>query len=109
MAYGDYGAHGETEVKDAKEATCTEEGYTGDQHCKVCGEMLEKGTAIAKTAHTYENGKCKVCGAADPNYTPNSPQTGDNSHMALWIALLFVSGVGLAGTTVFGRKKRHAR
>ena len=35
-----------------------------------------------------------------------SPQTGDNSHMALWIALLFVSGAGVIGTTVYGKKKK---
>ena len=35
-----------------------------------------------------------------------SPQTGDNSYMALWIALLFVSGAGVIGTTVYGKKKR---
>ncbi len=38
--------------------------------------------------------------------TKNSPQTGDNSHMALWIALLLVSGAGVIGTTVYGKKKR---
>ena len=36
----------------------------------------------------------------------NSPQTGDNSHMALWFALLLVSGAGVIGTTVYGKKKR---
>ena len=36
---------------------------------------------------------------------PNSPQTGDNSNMMLWIALLFVSGFGVVGTTLFGKKK----
>ena len=35
-----------------------------------------------------------------------SPQTGDNSHMALWFALLLVSGAGVIGTTVYGKKKR---
>ena len=35
-----------------------------------------------------------------------SPRTGDNSHMAFWIALLFVSGAGVIGTTVYGKKKR---
>ena len=35
-----------------------------------------------------------------------SPQTGENSHMVLWIALLFVSGAGVIGTTVYGKKKR---
>lgn len=36
-----------------------------------------------------------------------SPQTGDNSHMALWIALLFVSGAVVIGTTGYGKKKRE--
>ncbi len=35
-----------------------------------------------------------------------SPQTGDNSHMALWIALLLVSGAGVIGTMVYGKKKK---
>lgn len=37
----------------------------------------------------------------------DSPQTGDNSMMALWIALLFVSGVGVVGTTIYSRKKKY--
>lgn len=106
MAYGELGAHGDTEIKDKKDATCTTEGYTGDTYCKVCDAELEKGTAIAKTAHTYEDGKCKICGAADPNYVPDSPQTGDNSNMALWLALLFISGLGIVATTALSRKKR---
>lgn len=39
---------------------------------------------------------------------PQSPQTGDNSMMGLWIALLFVSGAGVVGTTVYGRKKKYS-
>lgn len=42
--------------------------------------------------------------AAVDNNT-KSPQTGDNNHTALWIALLFVSGGGLIGTTVVRKKK----
>ncbi|MGN0379005.1 MAG: hypothetical protein ACI4EU_05405 [Butyrivibrio sp.] len=39
-----------------------------------------------------------------------SPQAGDNSHMALWIVLLFVSGGALIGTAVISKKrKRSAR
>ena len=37
-----------------------------------------------------------------------SPQTGDNSHMALWIALLFVSGGALIVTTVVSKKRKRA-
>ena len=39
---------------------------------------------------------------------PQSPQTGDNSMMGLWIALLFVSGVGVVGTTIYSRKKKYS-
>ena len=37
---------------------------------------------------------------------PKSPKTGDSSMMVLWIALLFVSGAALTGTTLYFRKKR---
>ncbi len=49
--YGDFdkSVHtGGTEVKNAKAATSSEEGYTGDTVCKGCGDTLEKGTVIAK-------------------------------------------------------------
>lgn len=39
---------------------------------------------------------------------PQTPQTGDNSMMGLWIALLFVSGVGVVGTTIYSRKKKYS-
>ena len=45
--------HGESEVKGSKEATCTEDGYTGDKVCKVCGEILERGTVIEKLGHVW--------------------------------------------------------
>ena len=35
-----------TELRNAKEPTCTEDGYTGDEVCAVCGEILKKGEAI---------------------------------------------------------------
>ena len=38
-----------------------------------------------------------------------SPQTGDNSNMILWIALLFVSGGVLAGTTLYSRKRKSVK
>lgn len=65
-------------LKDAKEATCTEAGYTGDSVCKWCGTLLEKGEEIAAKGHTPEEvaavaatctekgltagSKCSVCG-----------------------------------------------
>lgn len=45
----------------------------------------------------------------NPNTGATSPQTGDNSHMALWIALLLASCSGLVAVTVYGRKKKVNR
>ena len=196
--------HGESEVKGAKEATCTEDGYTGDKVCKVCGEILERGTVIEKLGHvwgepewnwsedgtsctvtftcqnnsehkespnvtvtsevktpatctesgvttymatfefngqtytdtkdvadipaighSYENGKCTACGAADPNYKPTesdngnsdssvtgettSPETGDNSNIALWIAVMLAAGTALTGTVLYSRKRKYSK
>ena len=39
----------------------------------------------------------------------NFPQTGDNSHMALWIFLLFVSGARLFGAVAYNRKRKYNR
>ncbi len=44
--------HTNTETQNAKEATCTEAGYTGDTVCKDCGVTVETGTAIEKASHT---------------------------------------------------------
>ena len=60
----------QTELQKAKDATCTEEGYTGDKVCTVCGEVVEQGTVIAKLPHNFEDGKCTVCGAIDSTFKP---------------------------------------
>ena len=44
---------GGTEVKNAKAATCTEKGYTGDTYCKGCGVKLSDGTDIPATDHDW--------------------------------------------------------
>ena len=71
---------GETEVKNAKKATCAADGYTGDTYCKDCGAKIATGTKIAKTTnHAWDGGvitkqptaiekgektyTCKVCKA----------------------------------------------
>lgn len=43
--------HDVTKVVNAKAATCTSEGYTGDKVCAKCGKVLEKGKVIAKVDH----------------------------------------------------------
>ena len=45
-------AHENTELRNAKKATCTEPGYTGDTYCKGCGEKIGTGTAIPAKGHT---------------------------------------------------------
>lgn len=72
--------HQHTEIRNKKEATCKDKGYTGDVYCKDCGEKLSDGKTIAKTTeHTWDGGKvtkaatctekgvktytCTVCGA----------------------------------------------
>lgn len=87
-----------------------------DNHWKectvaACGVIIEN----SKTAHKDENkdGKCDVCEynvgtpttPTEPSKPSDNPQTGDNSIMWLWVALLFVSGAGVAATTVLGKKK----
>lgn len=58
--------HAQTELRDAKAATCTEDGYTGDTYCKICGEKIAEGSVIAALGHQYENGVCTVCGEKEP-------------------------------------------
>lgn len=55
---------------ESKAATCTEEGYTGDEVCKVCGEVVEQGKTIPKLAHNYQDGRCSECGAIDGDFQP---------------------------------------
>lgn len=45
--------HENTEVRNKKEANCTEEGYTGDVYCTDCGELVTEGTKINKLGHDY--------------------------------------------------------
>ena len=44
--------HKNTEIRDAKDATCTEPGYTGDTYCKDCGEKIGTGKVIPAKGHT---------------------------------------------------------
>ena len=68
--------HLHTEVRNVKEATCKEEGYTGDTYCKDCGEKLSSGEPTAKKAHDWDEGKvtteatCKNTGVK--TYTCNN-------------------------------------
>ena len=91
------------EVRNAKEATCTEKGYTGDTYCKTCDELLEKGKDIDALGHDYSNGKCTRCGEKQINV-----KTGDESNLMLWVTVLTVSCAAAAfAFAVVLRKKRE--
>ena len=96
----------DTELVGAKDATCTEDGYTGDEVCKVCGVTVKQGEVIPALGHDYKDGKCSRCGAEEPTtpVEPGKPATGDSSTLVLWLALLAVSG--MAVTVIPSRKKR---
>lgn len=81
--------HGATEIRNRVEPTKTANGYTGDEYCTVCNELVKRGTVIPATASSETN----------------FPQTGDNSILALCVFLLFVSGGAGILTTVCDRKK----
>ena len=86
-----------------KEATATQKGSKHEE-CKVCGykkaavEIPATGSTTKPTDPTQTN----------PSTGAESPKTGDNSNMILWIALLLASGGVVTGTTVISKKKKHS-
>ncbi len=62
----------------AKEPTCTKDGNIEYWYCEICDkyfsdknaetEIRQADTVIAATGHSYENGKCTVCGEIDPDF-----------------------------------------
>ena len=60
--------HKNTGLINEKEATCQEEGYTGDTYCNDCKKTVKTGTTIEKTDHKggeatcVSKAKCEVCG-----------------------------------------------
>lgn len=78
--------HQHKEVRNAKKAICTEDGYTGDTYCTDCNTKLESGTVVNKLGHTWDNGvitkeateteegvktyTCKTCGETKTEKIP---------------------------------------
>ena len=91
----DVAAHSFKWVVD-KEATATKKGSKHEE-CKVCG-YKKAAVEIPATGTPTEPGKPTG---------PDSPQTGDNSNMILWIALLFISGGAVIGITAYSKKKKE--
>ena len=85
-----------------KEATATQKGSKHEE-CKVCGykkaavEIPATGSTTKPSDPTQTN----------PNTGAESSKTGDKSNMILWIALLFISGGAVIGSTVYSKKKKE--
>ena len=87
-AYGDKdaGNHvGGTEVKNARKASCTEDGYTGDTCCKGCGAKLQSGAVIKAAGHTGGTATCvsgAVCTVCRQDYGKKDAGNHDLKHTA---------------------------
>ena len=68
----------DTVLKNAKPPRCTTDGYTGDEVCTLCGKTVKSGESIKAKGHSFSNGKCAICGTADPNYKEPSPTPAEN-------------------------------
>ena len=100
--------------------------YDANEHWKICacGEKLNEAAHIFewvtdKKATATEAGskheECTVCGyakaAVEIPATGNStsPETGDNSNMMLWIAVMLAAGTALTGTVLYSRKRKYSK
>lgn len=79
-----------TVVKNAKDATCTEPGYTGDKVCTVCGAADPNANSGGNTG----------------NHGTDSPNTADGAAMGLWLSLMTVAV--LAGAVLVAGKTPRA-
>ena len=78
----------------------------------VRGKNFTEQSEVDKMAKTIEDAIAaleKKPASTKPGTSDKSPQTGDTSNLALWIALLFISGGAAIGTTVVSRKKKYNR
>lgn len=118
-------AEHEPEVVGAKDSTCTEDGYTGDTVCSVCGYVIAKGEVVPETGHDFEDGVCTACGAEETcsgepeepvrpepapskpeleDSKPTVPETGDAS--ALFSLPLALLGAIAAGASLALARRR---
>ena len=78
----------------------------------VRGKNITEQSEVDKMAKAIEDAIAaleKKPASTKPGTSDKSPQTGDTSNLALWIALLFISGGAAIGTTVVSRKKKYNR
>ena len=118
-----------SETHEWKDGVCRECGYVclhndadKDHICDYCKKTIsehvdkdknhicdycEKTISAREDAPTEEIKKADTVTAKLPDDS-KSPQTGDNSNLILWIALLIISGGVMKGVTAFGKSKKHS-
>ena len=118
-----------SEAHEWKDGVCRECGYVclhndadKDHICDYCKKTIsehvdkdknhicdycEKTISAREDAPTEEIKKANTVTAKLPDDS-KSPQTGDNSNLILWIALLIISGGVMKGVTAFGKSKKHS-
>ena len=118
-----------SEAHEWKDGVCRECGYVclhndadKDHICDYCKKTIsehvdkdknhicdycEKTISAQEGAPTEEIKKADTVTAKLPDDS-KSPQTGDNSNLILWIALLIISGGVMKGVTAFGKSKKHS-
>ena len=118
-----------SEAHEWKDGVCRECGYVclhndadKDHICDYCKKTIsehvdkdknhicdycEKTISAHENAQTEEIKKADTVTAKLPDDS-KSPQTGDNSNLILWIALLIISGGVMKGVTAFGKNKKHS-
>ena len=77
----------------------------------VRGKNVTEQSEVDKMAQAIEDAIAvleKKPASTKPGTSDKSPQTGDTSNLALWIALLFASGGAVTATTIYGRKKKRS-
>ena len=117
-----------SEAHEWKDGVCRECGYVclhndadKDHVCDYCEKIISehedkdknhicdycKKTISAHEDATPEEIKKPDTVTAKPDDS-KSPQTGDNSNLVLWIALLIIGGGVMKGVTAFGKSKKHS-
>ncbi len=97
----DGASHADLRYIEAKTATKDAEGNVEYWYCEACNKYYSDEAA------TKEIKKTDTVTAKLPD-SSKSPQTGDNSNLILWIALLFISGGVMKGVTAFDKLKKYS-
>ena len=108
-SYGELNVNNHSDLKhfSAVAATKTAEGNIEYWYCSGCKKYYKDAAATQEIKQADTVTAKRPSGTITPG-ADKSPQTGDNSNLLLWIALLFISGGAVTATTVYGRKKKRS-